>query len=57
LPSRGREFDLLAKHKCGAPSKMQVREVEAERRLCKVAIIDGFVFCSCMEYFNTGLPC
>ena len=26
-------------------------------KVCKVAEIDGFVFCTCMEYFNTGLPC
>jgi len=26
-------------------------------RTCKVAEIGRFIFCACMEYFNTGLPC
>jgi hypothetical protein len=57
LPSKGKEFDLLAKHKCGAPPKISIKEVEAERRVCKVAIVNNSVFCACMEYFNTGIPC
>jgi hypothetical protein len=30
---------------------------ELERRLFKVRVVDDYVFCSCMEYFNSGLPC
>jgi len=48
---------MLAKHKCGAPSKVSVKEVEAERRIVRIQLIDDYVFCSCMEYFNTGIPC
>jgi hypothetical protein len=32
-------------------------DLPPEKKLFKVRIIDEFVFCSCMEYFNTGLPC
>lgn len=32
--------------------------IETERRLPKVKEIgNGFVFCICMEYFTTGIPC
>ena len=30
---------------------------EIERKVCKVKVVDGFAFCTCMEHFNTGLPC
>ena len=30
---------------------------ESGGRTCKVAEIGNFIFCTCMEYFSTGLPC
>ena len=31
--------------------------LELDRRSPKVKEINGFVFCVCMEYFHTGIPC
>lgn len=32
-------------------------DLPPEKKLFKVRIIEDYVFCTCMEYFNTGLPC
>ncbi|TNV85437.1 hypothetical protein FGO68_gene15045 [Halteria grandinella] len=40
-----------------AREQKQSSHQEQERRLYKVRVVDDYVFCSCMEYFNSGLPC
>ena len=35
----------------------QLKESNENKKFEKVKVIDDFAFCSCMEHFNTGLPC
>jgi len=31
--------------------------IETDRKTAKLKTIQGYVFCTCMELFNTGFPC
>jgi len=32
-------------------------DLEVDRKVAKLKVIQGYVFCTCMEIFNTGFPC
>ena len=39
---------------CNGNGKMTL---EGDKFYCKVVEIGQYIFCTCMEYFNTGIPC